>query len=69
MTISAFLEALASEAPPAELAKDMELYGWLSQDSRVSGSHAVGIGGMLAHRRRGKARSIRSDVEDRGRSP
>ena len=29
MTISAFLAALGSEAPPAERAKDMDLYGWL----------------------------------------
>ena len=29
MTISPFLTALGSEAPPADRAKDMELYGWL----------------------------------------
>jgi hypothetical protein len=29
MTISAFLIALGSEGPPADRAKDMDLYGWL----------------------------------------
>ena len=29
MTISPFLAALGSEAPPADRAKDMDLYGWL----------------------------------------
>lgn len=29
ITISTFLSALASEGPPADRAKDMELYGWL----------------------------------------
>lgn len=29
MTMSPFLSALGSEAPPADRAKDMDLYGWL----------------------------------------
>jgi hypothetical protein len=29
MTISPFLTALGSEGPPADRAKDMDLYGWL----------------------------------------
>ena len=29
MTISPFLAALGSEAPPADRARDMDLYGWL----------------------------------------
>jgi hypothetical protein len=46
MTISPFLTALSSEGPPADRAKDMDLYGWLIGSWDMDTVHYLGDGTM-----------------------